>query len=405
MERQSNTYDRETLYRQVWEAPLIKVAQQYGVSGVAIGKTCRKLGIPLPGRGYWAKKAAGGRTKILPLPPLKPGQPNVISTNHIVRPQPDPSRQSKKTIGDSANTQLTAMTSGSLKPHHLIKNTAKNLRRFSAEGHSIFRETACIDIRVSRSALNRATSLMDTLLKTMESKGLKVVVTEPGEKVEAIVTPLGLDKSSHTGIVLEGAFVPFGIDEAYLPESTWSTQVHPNSMADRITYVPCSTSKRVGTGELILRIRDNYGPGVRLTWRDGKRQKLEAMVADIVNGIHDYAIAKLQAHKNYEDRRLVEEENRRRYLEEQRQIKEEKARIFDLESRAADWHKVVLARDFISAVDETLTRGDYADELVDDVTTWLAWAKAHVRQLEAEALFTITVRREPPKPRYSWENS
>ena len=120
MERQSNTYDRETLYRQVWKAPLIKVAQQYGVSGVAIGKICRKLGIPLPGRGYWAKKAAGGRTKISPLPPLKPGRPKVISGSHIVRPQSDPSRQSKKALRESANTHLIAATTGSVKPHPLI---------------------------------------------------------------------------------------------------------------------------------------------------------------------------------------------------------------------------------------------------------------------------------------------
>jgi hypothetical protein len=39
-----------------------KVAAQYGVSGVAISKVCRCLGIPKPPRGYWAKKAAGHLT-------------------------------------------------------------------------------------------------------------------------------------------------------------------------------------------------------------------------------------------------------------------------------------------------------------------------------------------------------
>ena len=63
------TYDREELYRQVWEQPLLKLAKEYGVSAVALGKTCRKLVVPVPGRGYWAKLAHGHQSiKKPPLP-------------------------------------------------------------------------------------------------------------------------------------------------------------------------------------------------------------------------------------------------------------------------------------------------------------------------------------------------
>jgi hypothetical protein len=61
-------YDRNELYEKVWEKPLKRVAEEYGVSDVAIGKACRKLMIPLPGRGYWAKKAAN--QPVEPRPPL-----------------------------------------------------------------------------------------------------------------------------------------------------------------------------------------------------------------------------------------------------------------------------------------------------------------------------------------------
>jgi len=43
-------YDREELYRKVWEQPMLRVAEQYGVSSVALGKVCRKLSVPIPGR-------------------------------------------------------------------------------------------------------------------------------------------------------------------------------------------------------------------------------------------------------------------------------------------------------------------------------------------------------------------
>jgi hypothetical protein len=52
-------YDRERLHDEVWSQPTREVAARYRISDVALGKTCRKLYIPLPGRGYWNKKAAG----------------------------------------------------------------------------------------------------------------------------------------------------------------------------------------------------------------------------------------------------------------------------------------------------------------------------------------------------------
>jgi hypothetical protein len=68
-------FNREKLYEQVWSQPMWKLAPEYGVSDVALAKTCRKLQIPLPGKGYWAKAAVGKCTKSRPpLPPWPPPQ-------------------------------------------------------------------------------------------------------------------------------------------------------------------------------------------------------------------------------------------------------------------------------------------------------------------------------------------
>jgi excisionase family DNA binding protein len=61
-------YDREELYERVWTIPIRKLAKQYGVSDVALAKSCRKLSIRLPGRGYWAKKNAN--RPVSPRPPI-----------------------------------------------------------------------------------------------------------------------------------------------------------------------------------------------------------------------------------------------------------------------------------------------------------------------------------------------
>jgi len=40
------TYDRQELYTKVWNRPVRVVAKEYGISDVALAKTCRKLFIP-----------------------------------------------------------------------------------------------------------------------------------------------------------------------------------------------------------------------------------------------------------------------------------------------------------------------------------------------------------------------
>src|SRR5690348_12071647 len=65
------TWNRDELYAQIWEEPLIKVAAKYGISAVMLGKVCRKLQIPLPGRGYWAKKEFGKPLEKIPLPEVE----------------------------------------------------------------------------------------------------------------------------------------------------------------------------------------------------------------------------------------------------------------------------------------------------------------------------------------------
>lgn len=56
MANEYQIWNREELYEEVWSAPVRKVAKKYGISDVGLAKVCRKLSIPLPGRGYWTKK-------------------------------------------------------------------------------------------------------------------------------------------------------------------------------------------------------------------------------------------------------------------------------------------------------------------------------------------------------------
>ena len=43
------------LKKRVWQKPLVRVAEEIGVSNVAVKKRCEKMGIELPPRGHWLK--------------------------------------------------------------------------------------------------------------------------------------------------------------------------------------------------------------------------------------------------------------------------------------------------------------------------------------------------------------
>jgi len=95
---------RRELYELVWSYPLVRLAERFGVSNVAVGKACTQMHMPLPGRGYWARLASGKRVFKIPLPPRPPGLDETVvigggrywrysqvrSEDEILAPLPDP---------------------------------------------------------------------------------------------------------------------------------------------------------------------------------------------------------------------------------------------------------------------------------------------------------------------------
>jgi hypothetical protein len=66
-------FTRTELYDLVWSQPMRTVAASVGISDVALAKQCKKANIPVPNRGYWARKQAGKPTIQIALPPRFPG--------------------------------------------------------------------------------------------------------------------------------------------------------------------------------------------------------------------------------------------------------------------------------------------------------------------------------------------
>jgi len=60
-------FERLALYEEVWSSPLTTLAKKYGMSDNGLRKICKKLNIPLPQAGHWARVSAG---QVIPKPPL-----------------------------------------------------------------------------------------------------------------------------------------------------------------------------------------------------------------------------------------------------------------------------------------------------------------------------------------------
>ena len=64
---------REELYAMVWSQPMVKIAEQFDVSGSYLARVCTALRVPRPERGYWAKLAVGKAPERPTLPEEQPG--------------------------------------------------------------------------------------------------------------------------------------------------------------------------------------------------------------------------------------------------------------------------------------------------------------------------------------------
>src|SRR5687768_1708485 len=65
---EAQVLSRKDFYNLVWSKPMSKLAELYGLSDVGLAKICKKLDIPRPPRGYWAKRRVGRNPRKTPLP-------------------------------------------------------------------------------------------------------------------------------------------------------------------------------------------------------------------------------------------------------------------------------------------------------------------------------------------------
>lgn len=385
---------RDELYKAVWSEPVLQVAQRYGISNVALAKICRKLDVPRPGRGYWARKAAGQEVQPTPLPALKQGEPS----QHRVRRwrAPDDEAEAPATLKDllaheKEYGERIVVPEQLVAPHRLIRLSLPLLEKSKRTIDEILEERACLNIRVSPAVLDRALRIMDALLKALEGRGFEPVVTEPERRRPR--RDYGRTESifSKTGVRIGEHFVEFSLrendDVIKIPPS--AAQRKKSVLDSLLNRQPRPEYQHRPSGKLTLGIVNLQVSGVRLSWSDGKVQCLENclnhFIAALVMAADRMRLEQLE-HEQRE--RARQEEERRRAEAEQRRQFEERL-VYDLGSRLTDWIEARTIREFVAAVEADARQSSQEIDPSSDLGQWLAWAYRRADTLERAAIRTI----------------
>ena len=174
---------RRVIYDLVWARPMTKVAEDFGISDVALKKLCDKHRVPTPSRGYWAKRDAGKPTKQIPLHNTADPQHERITIHgaqHNLAPEVrealDQERQRRKTIQKDTPPVVVEPTSLVENVHSSIAATAKALRKAKPDRDGVVSATApgrCgIDVGVA--SVERVITILDALARALEARGLTI---------------------------------------------------------------------------------------------------------------------------------------------------------------------------------------------------------------------------------------
>jgi len=388
-------WNRDELYQEVWSTPMWTLAKKYGISDVGLAKVCRKLKIPLPGRGYWAKKQAGQKVTQASLPQVKEKDKVLLN-----KPSPPKEQPVTEELGtDDERVQLARLEAlspeapikrGDLS-HPLILQARAKLAKANENPHGIlWIVEQCLDIRVSRASLDRAIRVMAGLVAVIEREGFSVSV--------------GNGHHEQTTATVCGQTIKFGLVEQV--ERVEASVAPSGGLVDRVLkYGAQPPVLRKPSGKLLIEVWDIWGT-YKKRWKDGKTTRLEDLVPKVLAGfiriaLHRRAEGERRAAENRERQKRVEERDRLLAA-----IKAEKARVRALRHVAADWLRAEQLRSFISAAYHAGSQYGQATEPGTPFGDWLTWAAKQADRLDPlkespESI--IDCKLEPPdEPTWSY---
>lgn len=292
---------REELYEQLWLKPANKIAEELGVSPYALTKLCKDLNIPKPPMGHWQQVEVGRGMKRPPLPEVPADASSEVVIQQTILETPTWMQNPEvieriKAERQPKNRIQVAETLYNM--HPLIRETKLTLEKMTPDKYgmvSLWRNSPCLHMRVSKGSLNRALRIMDALVKALEARGYKIEVAEQdyvytkvvigGEKIKILFQ----EKSDRSDRPLTKEEKKKPLYEIY----------------DRWEFTP--------SGKFTFLIDEYVPEDGRKRWSDKIGEPLEEQLNEVIIGLNTCAegLRLRTLRRKEEARRRVEEEIRR----------------------------------------------------------------------------------------------
>jgi hypothetical protein len=354
--------NRQELYDLIWSKPGTKLSSEFGVSDVAIAKRCRKLNIPRPSRGYWAKIDAGHKPRKPPLPPTADELFLQAAEKPVAKSLP--------------------LSKGLGQLHPLAAELMKALSagKPDVQKRINIRESKLPEVTVTKALAERAAKAFNVIMNEVEPRG--IVFRKSRSSYDA-----GYFQKGHDRLYLE-------IEE----ELVEGTEELARGKRRQSSYYG-HTDRRVPSGNLTFSLKtDRYAARETKRWKEGAETGLSEVLAQTVQEIcrHYVEAQKRRAQEAIEQerRRMEWEESQKKWREEEairRKEEREQKHAEAIETtmrhrkddllKAAEWWRLHEAvQGFISACEQRW-RTEQTNDLKPDQEEWLEWARKTAESL------------------------
>ena len=371
---------RKELYDLVWSEPMRTLSARFGISDVALKKTCARAEVPTPDRGYWAKKEAGKSAPQVALPERPLGMDDEIvvaggssywdqtwSKEDLLVPLPprpefhEPIEAARERIAKIIGKLSVARDILYWHPaiDRLLKEDDKRREKQLAAPHPMSWDNPRFDTPFERRRLR--------ILNTLFSAAARMNGKPTIDGREARSTHVTFYRQ-HVGIRLDHA--------KQYNRRGYAAPKPPESNDSKLSF---SILESINSEK------------VRVTWQDDETGKLEARITDIA--VELVSTAELQhresAVRQYqwrvERKAALEEEGRKRKLEAERAERErqrrlEQARIDRLLKDAVALQQASEIRQYVQAI-RVVYSCDEASS-TEALERWSQWALAQADRID-----------------------
>lgn len=357
---------REDLYAKVWQTPMRRLAEEFGITGNGLAKICDRMNVPYPPRGYWAKGEAGKPVVTFKLPPVKPGTPLSMDIQRTPS-KPAPTPQIRESI-----SAAVAKVEGIAVPE-TMDNLHPRVKAWLTEHRQAQREREQEGRRHGRDSWWARSPLPDLterdLYRFRVSSAIFRAVEKAGGKLDT--TPL----SGHVIFLIDGHKVECNIVEKLVKS------LKPREQARNWTAYPDQHQSGLTSSGFLRVSFTTYVLG-KPQWIETDKKTIGDMLPEIVGSI-------MAAGPTLERQRIEREEAHRRYQEEEARRYEAK-RLKEIDDKrwarfqqfASNWAERDRLLPFIAALEGRLqTEGDI---VIGDrpLSEWIAWARARASSLD-----------------------